>query len=125
MAKTKPATTKVGEFEFDTGLAVPPATRNSSSSKDMMMLAAMPVGASFLRTVAEAAENIKDTAEREKTWTENAQKERNRWSGRTRRFNEARAKQGEPQMQFSIRIVNDETLGRGVRVYRIEDVNAD
>lgn len=106
-------TVKSGGFEFETGVAIPPAARNVRISEIGQKLAAMPVGASFLEPV-EVPDTIKDAGERAKAFKDEARKVSNRLSGATRRFREAN-----PGFAFLLRTVDDAT-GKGVRVWRTE-----
>lgn len=109
---TKTATTAASEFKFDTGLAIPPAARGARTSAIARKLQAMPVGASFLEAVT-VPDTIKDDAERDKVFKETARTLSNRLSGTIRRF-----KKSNPDANdFELRTVNDDTLGRGVRVW--------
>tara|TARA_R100000687_G_scaffold81788_1_gene79468 strand:+ start:384 stop:785 length:402 start_codon:yes stop_codon:yes gene_type:complete len=111
-----PKKVKVGGFEFETGLSVPPMTRGGTrSSETADKLKAMPVGASFLEPV-EVPESIKDSDERAKVFKEKARTVSNRLSGAIRRF-----KKNNPGFEFNMRTVNDDSMGHGVRVWRIED----
>jgi len=107
-----------GGFKFDTGLPVPPMVRGARSSETADKLAAMPVGASFLEPVS-VPETIKDEAEREKVFKENARTVSNRLSGAIRRF-----KKNNEGFEFAMRTVNDATAGTGVRVWRVEAAKA-
>lgn len=100
-------------FEFETGVAIPPAARNSAPSEIHMKLAAMPLGASFLEPV-KVPDTIKDEAERAAAFKDDARKLSNRLSGAARRY-----KENHPEFNFLIRTVNDAT-GSGVRLWRIE-----
>ena len=113
---TKPAakTVENGGFTFDTGMAVPATTRGARTSEIASKLAAMPVGASFLEPV-NVPETIKDEAEREKVFKENARTVQNRLSSAIRRF-----KKHNEGYAFVMRTVNDPDLGTGVRVWREE-----
>jgi len=119
MPKAKAQTETIGGFEFDVGLEIPKTSRDATQSVDKQKIMALPVGASFLHTVAEADEKVKDRDEREKIFKDRASASRNRLSGMIRRMKEIDAKAGLPAKVFAIRIVNDEPLGRGVRVYRL------
>ena len=110
-------TVKAGNFTFDTGLAVPAATRNTTPSELMQKLEAVPVGASFLEEVKLDA-NVKD-AEKETVLRERTNTVRNRVSSAIRRF---RIKH--PERDFSVRVVNDADLGVGVRVWRKENAKS-
>lgn len=121
MAKTPnttaaaPQTVNVGAFTFDVGLPVPSARVGAAASSEIgAKLKAMPVGASFLETVT-VPETITDANEREKSFKELAKTVTNRLSGATRRFAKSNA-----GYAFALRTVNDDVLGRGVRVYRVE-----
>lgn len=111
-------TVENGGFKFDTGLPVPPMVRGARSSETADKLAAMPVGASFLESVS-VPETIKDEAEREKVFKENARTVSNRLSGAIRRF-----KKNNDGFEFAMRTVNDATSGVGVRVWRVEAAKA-
>tara|TARA_R100001086_G_scaffold22177_2_gene10686 strand:- start:368 stop:736 length:369 start_codon:yes stop_codon:yes gene_type:complete len=111
-------TVEKGDFKFDTGLPVPPMVRGARSSETADKLAAMPVGASFLEPVS-VPETIKDEAEREKVFKENARTVSNRLSGAIRRF-----KKNNEGFEFAMRTVNDATAGTGVRVWRVEAAKA-
>jgi hypothetical protein len=111
-------TVEKGGFKFDTGLPVPPMVRGARSSETADKLAAMPVGASFLEPVS-VPETIKDEAEREKVFKENARTVSNRLSGAIRRF-----KKNNEGFEFAMRTVNDATAGTGVRVWRVEAAKA-
>lgn len=119
-AATAPAvkTVEKGGFKFDTGLPVPPMVRGARSSETADKLAAMPVGASFLEPVT-VPDTIKDEAEREKVFKENARTVSNRLSGAIRRF-----KKNNEGFEFAMRTVNDATSGVGVRVWRVEAAKA-
>lgn len=111
---TKTEAVTVGKFTFDMGLPVPTVTRNSANPSEIMAkLAAVPLGASFLEPVA-VPENTAE-AERDNVFKEKARSMSNRLSGAVRRF-----KEKHPGVDFQIRTVNDDTLGHGVRVYRVE-----
>ena len=111
-------TVEKGGFKFDTGLPVPPIVRDARSSETADKLAAMPVGASFLEPVS-VPETIKDEAEREKVFKENARTVSNRLSGAIRRF-----KKNNEGSEFAMRTVNDASAGTGVRVWRVEAAKA-
>jgi len=109
------ATVSVGKFTFDTGFAIPTAARTAAKqSDDAEKLMAMPIGASFLEAVT-VPDTVTDPAEREKTFKEKAKGVTNRLSGLTRRFAKKNA-----GYAFALRTVNDDQMGRGVRVFRIE-----
>lgn len=113
MAKpTKP--TEAPKFEFDLNLPVPAIVRqgNGATSDLRDKLLAMPVGASFLEPIS-VPENITDEAERAKAFTEGARRLSNRLSGAARRVRNAH-----PDREFVTRIVKDDTLGHGVRIWR-------
>lgn len=109
---TTPKTVEQGGFKFETGLPVPPLARGSRSSKTADMLAAMPVGASFLEPVT-IPDSIKDETERERAFKESARSVSNRLSGAIRRF-----KKNNDGYEFAMRTVNDPVNGVGVRVWR-------
>lgn len=109
------APVEVGGFTLDTGLSVPPRTRfGGDESAPAYPFKEMPIGSSFLLDVT-VPETIKDEKEREKAAKEGARKLSNKISGAIRRFRKAN-----PGYNFAIRTVNDDTLGRGVRVWRVE-----
>lgn len=104
------------KFVFDDGLAIPPkgvfGGRSEGSNEFAEKLAACPVGKSFLEPVV-VPETITDAAERAKTFKELARKASNRITGAKRRFQKNNA-----GYEFSIRTVDDDKLGHGVRVWR-------
>jgi hypothetical protein len=102
------------KFDFDKGLNIPEATRGARSSETADKLSAMPEGASFLEPVTVPA-TVTDAGERDKMFKETARSLTNRMSGAIRRF-----KAKNDGYDFAIRTVNDDTLGRGVRVWRVK-----
>jgi len=111
-------TVEKGGFKFDMGLPVPAMERGARSSETSEKLAAMPVGASFLEPVT-VPEAIKDAAERDKAFKEQARMVSNRLSGAVRRF-----KKNREGFEFAMRTVNDPATGAGVRVWRVEAAKA-
>lgn len=104
-------------FRLDTGLAVPIAARGGGKTAIPYPFAQMKPGISFLVDVA-IPESITDEAERLKAFKEEARKVANRISGSVRRH---RKTPGSEKQTFAIRVVNDGTLGKGVRVWREKD----
>lgn len=125
MTKTKTSETpagtaavvEAGGFVFDAALPVPTPSRVAGTSELAQKLAAMPVGASFLEACEEAPASAA-AGEKAKIFAESQTRVKNRMSGAVRRF---KLKEGNGVKNFAIRAVNDVTLGRGVRVYRLED----
>lgn len=116
MPEAKVKTIKAGGYEYQTSMPIPAAARGPrASSETAEKLKNMPLGASFLEPVDPAPENVKDEAEREKVFKENARAVANRLSGAVRRF-----KKANPDYEFVMRVVSDDDLGTGVRVWRIE-----
>lgn len=102
------------EFEL------PPTTRGGAAgdkggSKIATALAEVPMGKSFLEQV-EVPESITDAAEREKAFKDMARKLTNKIGGTIRRH-----RKSNPLHNFALRTVNDDKLGRGVRVWRVAD----
>lgn len=111
-APAAPAAPVVSSFALDDNLPVPTVTRTIGQPSNYP-LGSMNVGQSFLAPVA-VADTITDEGERAKAWKEEARKVANRLSGAVRRFRESRE-----DIHFAIRTVNDDTLGHGVRVWRV------
>ena len=108
-----PATTSNG-FKIETGFEVPARTTFGGGRDSVNYpFSEMPVGASFLVPV-NVPDTIKDEAERAKAFKEEARKASNRISGAIRRFRKANN-----GYDFAIRTVNDDKMGRGVRVWRV------
>jgi hypothetical protein len=110
---------KEAGFEFDVDLPIPAATRTGRQSETAQRLAAMPVGASFLEAVT-VPDTIKKEDERAASFREQARAVANRLSGAIRRFRDK-----DPVKRFELRTVSDDTLGYGVRVYRVADQAVD
>ena len=110
------ATVNVGNFTFDTGFDVPSPARGGSGQPSELSakLDAMPEGSSFLEGVA--MPDIKDEGEREKKFKEDARQVQNRIGSATRRV-----KKNHPERVYVARVVNDEKMGVGVRVWRKPD----
>lgn len=100
-------------FKLEKGLPVPAAQRVGTSQSNWPFKD-MEIGISFLMPVA-VPDTIKDDKEREASFKEQARKLSNRVSGAIRRF-----KNNNEGYEFAIRTVNDDKLGHGVRVYRVE-----
>lgn len=117
-AKTAPAATEAAAtssaFKIETGFEVPARTTFGGGKSPEYPFADMPVGASFLLPVT-VPETIKDEGERAKAFKEEARKASNRISGAIRRFRKQNA-----GTDFAIRTVNDDKMGHGVRVWRVE-----
>lgn len=121
-AKNAPATAPATEaaaapssaFKIETGFEVPARTTFGGGKSPEYPFADMPVGASFLLPVT-VPDTIKDEGERAKAFKEEARKASNRISGAIRRFRKQNA-----GTDFAIRTVNDDKMGRGVRVWRVE-----
>lgn len=113
-----PATeaTASSAFKIETGFDVPARTTFGGKSPEYPF-ADMPVGASFLAPVT-VPDTIKDDGERAKAFKEEARKTSNRISGAIRRFRKQNA-----GYDFAIRTVNNDKLGHGVRVWRVEAEN--
>lgn len=110
-----PAVTTTSAFRIETGFEVPARTTFGGGGKSPEYpFADMPVGASFLAPV-NVPDTIKDDAERAKAFKEEARKASNRISGAIRRFRKQNA-----GYDFAIRTVNDDKLGHGVRVWRLD-----
>lgn len=92
--------------------------RSSEANELTEKLAAVPVGKSFLEEVT-VPDSITDAKEREKTFKEEAKRATNRITGAVRRFKAKNA-----GYEFAIRTVNDDTLGHGVRVWRVKEDGA-
>lgn len=108
-------TTASSAFKIETGFEVPARTTFGGGRDSVNYpFAEMPVGASFLVGVT-VPDTIKDEAERAKAFKEEARKASNRISGAIRRFRKQNA-----GMDYAIRTVNDDKMGRGVRVWRVE-----
>lgn len=108
-------TTASSAFKIETGFEVPARTTFGGGGKSPEYpFAEMPVGASFLVGVT-VPDTIKDEGERTKAFKEEARKASNRISGAIRRFRKQNS-----GMDFAIRTVNDDKMGRGVRVWRVE-----
>lgn len=99
-------------FALDDNLPVPTVTRTIGQPSNYP-LGSVNVGQSFIVPVA-VADTITDEGERAKAWKEEARKVANRLSGAVRRFRESHE-----DIHFAIRTVNDDTLGHGVRVWRV------
>lgn len=111
--ETAAAATSSG-FKIETGFEVPARTTFGGGRDSVNYpFAEMPVGASFLVGVT-VPDTIKDDAERAKAFKEEARKASNRISGAIRRFRKQNA-----GTDFAIRTVNDDNMGRGVRVWRV------
>lgn len=117
-AKTAETTTETpasSAFKIETGFEVPARTTFGGGGKAAEYpFGDMPVGASFLVPVT-VPDTIKDEGERAKAFKEEARKASNRISGAIRRYRKQNAGQ-----DFAIRTVNDDKMGRGVRVWRVE-----
>lgn len=108
-------TTASSGFKIETGFEVPARTTFGGGGKSPEYpFGDMPVGASFLVGVT-VPDTIKDEGERAKAFKEEARKTSNRISGAIRRFRKQNA-----GTDFAIRTVNDDKMGRGVRVWRVE-----
>lgn len=107
---------EASKFTFDDNLPIPPkgvfGGRSGESNEFAEKLAACPVGKSFLEPVV-VADTITDAAEREKAFKEQSRKAMNRITGAKRRFQKNNA-----GYEFSVRTVNDDKLGHGVRIWR-------
>lgn len=101
-------------FKIETGFDVPARTTFGGGKSVDYPFSDMPVGSSFLVPVT-VPDTIKDEAERAKAFKEEARKASNRISGAIRRHRKNNAGQ-----DFAIRTVNDDKLGHGVRVWRVE-----
>ena len=105
-------------FKIETDFDVPARTTFGGGRDSVNYpFSEMPVGASFLVPV-NVPDTIKDDAERAKAFKEEARKASNRISGAVRRHRKNNAGQ-----DFAIRTVNDDKLGHGVRVWRVEAEN--
>lgn len=111
---TAAAAPKASGFTLDTGLSIParraPTGGNTGSNypfKDM------PVGSSFL-VEAVVPQNTKPE-ERDNVFKDEQKRVANRMSGAIRRF-----KKANEGFDFAMRQVNDDQLGHGVRVWRVE-----
>lgn len=122
-AKTETATaaapateaSTASNFKIETGFEVPARTTFGGGAKAPdYPFGEMPVGSSFLVGV-NVPDTIKDEGERAKAFKEEARKASNRISGAIRRY-----RKQHDGVDFAIRTVNDDKLGRGVRVWRIE-----
>lgn len=117
-ATAAPATAS-SAFKIETGFEVPARTTFGGGRDSVNYpFSEMPVGASFLVPV-NVPDTIKDEAERAKAFKEEARKASNRISGAIRRHRKNNAGQ-----DFAIRTVNDDKLGHGVRVWRVEATSA-
>lgn len=102
-------------FTIETGFEVPARTSfGGGADAPSYPFADMPVNSSFLVAV-EVPATITDATERAKAFKEEARKASNRVSGAIRRFRKTNAGN-----DYAIRTVNDDKLGHGVRVWRIE-----
>ena len=109
------APVEVDGFKLEAGLSIPAAVRiGTKSSGPSFPFDKMQIGQSFLVPV-QIADTIKDDAERAKAFKEAARKQSNRVSGAIRRY-----KKSNEGVDFAIRTVNDDTLGHGVRVWRVD-----
>lgn len=88
--------------------------KSDASNELTEKLKAVPVGKSFLEEV-KVPETITDATERAKAFKDEARRASNRITGAVRRFKKANA-----GYEFAIRTVDDDTLGHGVRVWRVE-----
>ncbi len=116
-AKNAPATEAPASsaFKIETGFDVPARTTfGGGASAPNYPFADMPVNASFLVPVT-VPDTITKEDERTKAFKEEARKASNRISGAIRRFRKTNA-----GYDFAIRTVNDDKLGHGVRVWRVE-----
>ena len=120
-AKVKPAAVaetpvSSSDFTIETGFEVPARSLTFGGGRGgpSYPFAQMPVGASFLAAVT-VPDTIQDDGERAKAFKELTRKVSNRISGAIRRYKLANA-----GFDFAIRTVNDDKLGRGVRVWRVE-----
>lgn len=84
-------------------------------------LAAVPLDKSFLEAVT-ISDSISDPAERKNAFDEAAKKLTNRIGGAIRRH---RSIAGNELHNFALRTVNDDTMGRGVRIWRVQDATED
>ena len=75
-----------------------------------------PVNKSFLET-AEVPASITDPKERAAAFKEEQNKLANRVNGAIRRY---KAKEGKANAEFAVRKVDDDTLGHGVRIWKVK-----
>jgi len=101
-------------FKLETGFDIPAAQRIGGGQSSNWPFKDMQPGQSFLVPV-NVPDTIKGDDERATAFKEQARKVSNRVSGAIRRFKNSHA-----GTDFAIRTVNDETLGKGVRVWRVE-----
>lgn len=113
-AATTETTTAKASFKLDTGLSIParraPTGGNTGSNYPFKE---MPVGSSFL-VEATVPQNTK-AEERDAVFKDEQKRVANRMSGAIRRF-----KKANEGFDFAMRQVNDDELGHGVRVWRVE-----
>lgn len=107
------------KFSIDKGLSIP-TTRGfgKSDTAEEYPFADLDMNDSFLIPVT-VAETITDAGEREKQFKDDARKLANKISNRIRTFKKHNA-----DKDFAARTVNDDTLGHGVRVWRVEPKEA-
>lgn len=94
-----------------------PGKAGGEPSELVKNLTDVPVGLSFLEAVT-VPDTITDAAEREKAFKEAARKKTNQIGGAIRRF---RKNAANANRNYGLRTVNDDTLGHGVRVWRVAD----
>lgn len=118
-AAPKAKAPEAAKSKYDDGLAIPAKTRGAIGGTSQLAedLKNCPVGKSFLEEVI-VPEGTKES-EREAVFKELVRKRSNGVSGTIRRF-----KKANPGFNFETRTVNDDVLGHGVRIWRVEDKTA-
>lgn len=98
-----------------------PGARNGEPNELAQKLAGVPIDLSFIEDVTVPA-TITDATERANAFKEAAKKLTNKIGGAIRRH---RAKAGNEAHNFALRTVDDDTMGHGVRVWRVADSTAE